>query len=110
MGTCDGGCDGKSNVKRQKKLKPDDDRDEDGHKLKHVPSTSKRRPGGGSKVSEPDSQSKTGTPPSDSNSDEESKPTRLISNSRKSIMSSQAKNRACTRSCSPLVSLDDKAF
>ena len=72
MGTSDGGSDGKFNVKQQKKQKPDDDRDEDedGHKLKCVLSTSKRRPGGGSRVSEPDSQSETGPPPSDSNSDE----------------------------------------
>ena len=112
MGTSDGGSDEKSNVKRRKKQKPDrdHDEDEDGHKLKRVPSTSKRRPSGGSKVSEPDSQSETGPPPSDSNSDEESKPTRLISNSRKSTMSSQPKNRAPARSRSPLASLDDKAF
>ena len=110
VSTSDGGSDEKSNVKRRKKQKPDHDEDEDGHKLKLVPLMSKRRPSGGCKVSEPDSQSETGPPPSDSNSDEESKPTRLISNSRKSTMSSQPKNRAPARSRSPLASLDDKAF
>jgi DNA-directed RNA polymerase III subunit RPC6 len=110
MGTSDGGSDGDTNVKRRKKQKPDDDRGEDGHKLKRIPSTSKRRSGGGSKVSEPDSQSETGSSPLDNNSDEESKPTRLISNSRKSTMSSQPKKRALARSRSPLTSLDDGVF
>lgn len=109
MSTSDDGSDGDTNVKRRKKQKTDGDRgeDEDGHNLKRVPSTSKRRSGGGSKVSEPDSQSETGSSPSDSNSGEESKPTRLISSSRKS---SQPKKRAHARSRSPLASLDDKAF
>jgi DNA-directed RNA polymerase III subunit RPC6 len=112
MASSDGGSDGDANVKKRKKQKTDNDRgeDEDGHKLKRIPSTSKRRSGGGSRVSEPDSQSETGSSPSDSNSDEESKPTRLISNSRKSTMSSQPKKRAYARSRSPLASLDDKAF
>ncbi|KAF8500166.1 RNA polymerase Rpc34 subunit-domain-containing protein [Russula emetica] len=108
MRTSDGGSDGDTNVKRRKKHKTDDDRgeDEDGHKLKRIPSTSKRRSGGGSKVSEPDSQSETGSSPSDSNS----KPTRPTSNSRKSTMSSQSKKRAHARSPSPLAPLDDKVF
>lgn len=111
MGTSDGGSDGDTNVKRRKKQKPDGDRgrDEDGHKSKHIPSTSKRR-SGGSKVPEPDSQLETGTSPSDNNSDEESKPTLLISNSRKSTMSLQPKKRTHARSRSPLAPLDDKVF
>lgn len=110
MGTSDGGSDRDTNVKKRKKQKSDADRgeDEDGHKLKHVPSTSKRKSGAGSKVAEPDSQSETASSPSDTNSEEGSKPTRLISNSRKSILSSQPKKRAHARSRSPLASLDDK--
>jgi DNA-directed RNA polymerase III subunit RPC6 len=111
MGTSDGGSDGDTNVKRRKKQKTDDDHGEDkgGHKLKRVLSASKRS-GRGSKMSEPDSQSQTGSSPSDGNSDEESKRTRLISNSKKSTMSSQPKKRAHARSRSPLASLDDKVF
>ena len=107
MGTSDGGSNGDTNIKRRKKQKTDDDRgeDEDGHKLKRK-STSKRS-GGGNKVSGPDSQSETGSSLSEGNSDEESKPTRLIPNSRKSSMSSQSKKRAHARSRSPLASLDD---
>jgi DNA-directed RNA polymerase III subunit RPC6 len=110
MGTSDGGSDRDTNVKRRKKQKTDGSRgeDEDGHKLKRVLSTSKRKSGGGSKVTEPDSQSETASSPSDTNSEEESKPTRLNSNSRKSILSSQPKKRAHARSRSPLASLDDK--
>jgi len=110
MGTSDGGSDGDTNVKRRKKQKTNDDpgEDEDRRKLKRIPS-SKRRAGGESKVLEPDSQSETGPSPSDSNSDEESKSTR-IPNSRKSTMSSQPKKRAHARSRSPLASLDDKVF
>ena len=111
MGTSDGGSDGDTNAKRRKKQKTNDDpgEDEDRRKLKRITS-SKRRSGGESKVLEPDSQSETGPSPSDSNSDEGSKSTRLISNSRKSTMPSQPKKRAHARSRSPLASLDDKVF
>ncbi len=111
MGTS-GGSDGDTNVKRRKKQKIDDVRGEveDGHKLKCTQSTSKRGSGGASKVSGPNSQSETGSSPSDSSSDEESKPTQRILNSRKSTMSSQSKKRAHARSRSPLASLDDKGF
>ncbi len=112
MGTSDCGSDGDINAKRRKKQKIDDDRseDEDGRKLKHVPSTSKRRLGGRSKVLEPGSQSETDSLPSDSSLDEDSKPARRISNSRKSTMPLQSKKRAHARSRSPLASLDDKVF
>lgn len=105
--------DAEGNVNRRKKQKTNDgcSEHEDGHRLKCVPSTSKRssaRSGGRRKLSEPDSHLETGSSPSDSNSEGESNAARFLSDSRKSIQSSQPKRRARARSPSPAASLDDK--